>query len=147
MYTINNVDSDKCDLQYSVPQGSILGPVLFLLYINDLPGISKIAKYIFFADDANIIVTGYSSSEINNKINDVLNTIDKWVTLKGLKLNLKKTKFMIFSNMRDDNHNISVSLNGVTIDRVESERFLGVILESSLTWKKHIYIWISVKNI
>ena len=135
---VNNINSDNLNLKYSVPQGSILGPVLFILYINDLPNISTAAKYIFFADDANIIITGNNYLEIQEKIDSLLVAIDKWVTLNGLKLNVKKTKFMIFSNRREGANGLDIRLNGVVLERVASERFLGVILESGLTWKIHI---------
>lgn len=135
---VSGVGSERLHLKYSVPQGSILGPILFILYVNDLPEISKLAKFIFFADDANIIVTGQNFIEIQEKINELLNTIDRWVKLNGLKLNIKKTKFMIFTNRRDPVHSFNIHFNGVNIDRVDSERFLGVILQSNLSWNKHI---------
>ena len=61
--TINGVDSCPRSIQYGIPQGSILGPLLFVIYINDLPNISNLAKFILYADDANIIVTGNTEEE------------------------------------------------------------------------------------
>ena len=122
-----------------MPQGSILGPLLFILYINDLPGVSNLANYIFFADDANIIITGYNYSEISTRVKTVLSAIDKWVTLNGLKLNIKKTKYMVFSNKRDNNTDkFNITLNGVSIEHSDRERFLGVILDSNLAWNSHL---------
>ena len=63
--TIDGHDSDAKSIKYGVPQGSILGPLLFIIYINDLPHISELAKYILYADDANIIITGTNITEIN----------------------------------------------------------------------------------
>lgn len=136
---VNGNDSEKLTLKYSVPQGSILGPILFILYTNDLPNINKFARFIFFADDANIIVTGNNITEIKDKINELLISINSWVTTNGLKLNLTKTKYMVFTNQRNNDLNdLDIRLNGVDIKKVESERFLGVILETNMTWKKHI---------
>ena len=97
---VNGQDSDRLTLKYCVPQGSILGPILFILYTNDLPNINKLAKFIFFADDANIIITGKDPNEIKEQINELLKSINFWVTTNGLKLNLSKTKYMIFTNQK-----------------------------------------------
>ena len=77
-----------------------MGPTLFIIYINDLPEIFKHAKFILFADDANIIVTGDSVDELQSKINLLQSSLDNWVRINGIKLNIKKTKFTVFTNKK-----------------------------------------------
>ena len=133
---VDNCKSDMLKLNYSVPQGSILGPTLFILYINDLPNIDKFTQYIFFADDANIIITGYTFEEVSDKVNLLLQKVQTWILGNGLKLNLSKTKYMIFTNKTKQS--IDVNFCGVKIEESESERFLGVVINSKLNWTNHI---------
>ena len=128
---INNSNSEKHILRYGVPQGSILGPLLFILYINDLPNISSIAKFILYADDANLIIIADSFAEIQKKLELLLEQLHTWVKENGLKLNLKKTKYMIFTNK--PKIEIEVKLNGVPIEKSSCERFLGVLVDDSLS--------------
>ena len=138
--TVNGVDSSPKEIEYGIPQGSILGPLLFVIYINDLPGISNLAKFILYADDANIIVTGETEEEVQLKLSQIASTLVSWVDGNGLALNLKKTHYMVFSNQRLDYSKISLNIAGVNIERVTEARFLGVILilDEKLTWQKHI---------
>ncbi len=136
--TINNTDSQSKQIEYGVPQGSILGPLLFVIYINDLPEISDIAQFILYADDANIIVTGKCIDEAILKINEVIAKLVKWVGSNGLALNLKKTKYMVFSRQRINLDNVEIYISGVKIERKMEERFLGVIIDDKLTWRSHI---------
>ena len=133
---VNNCNSKSLPLRYSVPQGSILGPILFILYANDLPEVSRLADFVLFADDANLIITGYTYDELQEKVNTVLMLVQNWVIRNGLKLNIKKTKYMIFTNKIKQK--LEISLNGVDIEHSEHERFLGVIVDSGLTWSYHI---------
>ena len=133
---IKNSNSNKLHLLHGVPQGSILGPLLFIIYINDLPGIGSIAKFILYADDANIIIKADSFEEIQSKLEILLEKLQSWVYSNGLKLNIKKTKYMIFANRHKID--IDVKLNGIPIERSNCERFLGVLVDDSLSWSDHI---------
>ena len=84
--------SSTRNLKYGVPQGSILGPLILIIYINDLPNINKLAKFILYADDANIILTGDTITEINSKFSEFKSdALVNWVSSNELLLNIKKT--------------------------------------------------------
>ena len=135
----NNVESDKLPITCGVPQGSILGPILFLLYINDLCNTSKVFKLILFADDTNIVCTGKDRKEVENLLNSELYNLNKWFEVNKLTLNLTKTKYIIFGN---HNENCSVSINNDAIEKqcMDSIKFLGIILDSKLSWNDHIQL-------
>ena len=133
---VNNVNSEKLNLRHGVPQGSILGPLLFVIYINDIPQINSFAKFILYADDANIIISADSFEEIQCKIEMLLENLQSWVYNNGLKLNIKKTKYMLFTNR--PKIEIDVKLNGTLIERSVCERFLGVLVDDNLSWSNHI---------
>ena len=135
--TINGKDSSKKEIKYGVPQGSILGPLLFVIYINDIPEIFKFAKFILYADDANIIVTGKDMTEISSQVEELCRVLLKWVDSNGLALNLKKTTYMIFSRRRIDS-NFNLLIANTHIQRKSEARFLGVIIDEKLNWSSHI---------
>ena len=137
--TIDGIDSSTKQMEYGVPQGSILGPLLFVIYINDLPNISKFAKFIMYADDANIILTGKNIVEINEQLMVIRDELEKWVGHNGLALNLKKTKYMIFSRQQTEKQLPSpFTLGNILIEHKTEARFLGVIIDDKLTWSSHI---------
>ena len=135
--SINGKNSSCRKITYGVPQGSILGPLLFIIYINDMPEIDKLAKFILYADDANIIITGKNTLEIEQKMIELNERLVRWVNSNGLMLNLKKTHFMIFSRQQIV-QNPTLKINNFQIKRVHEARFLGVIIDEKLTWSAHI---------
>lgn len=135
--SISGRNSIKRQLSYGVPQGSILGPLLFIIYINDMPKVHKLAKFVLYADDANIILTGKNIEEIHQQVELLTKTLTDWVDCNGLKLNLKKTCFMIFSPHKT-NIEYDLRMSNVNIERKSTARFLGVLINEKLNWAQHI---------
>ena len=81
-----------------VPQGSILGPKLFILYVNDICNISKILKFVLFADDTNIFCSGHDAMQLSRYLSNELDKLSVWFAVNKLISNVSKTKFMVFGN-------------------------------------------------
>ena len=94
--SINGFDSDLHDVNHGVPQGSVLGPLLFLIYINDLNRSIKFAKTYHFADDTNLLITNQSIKSIQIKLNKDLKGLYKWLLANKISLNAAKTELVIF---------------------------------------------------
>ncbi len=122
-----------------VPQGSILGPLLFIIYINDIVNVSDIAELIMFADDTNIFFSDYDINKLNLTVNVELAKLALWFKLNRLSLNIKKTNFMLFK-CRQKNIPVAISIviDNVNIQQVYSTKFLGVIINQHLSWNDHI---------
>ena len=136
--TYNNIKSEMQEVKCGVPQGSILGPILFLIYINDLVASCKSSIPFLFADDTNLFTSGKNLHEIARQVNDELASICVWLKVNKLSLNVKKTHFMVFKPTQRPCDKIQLNIDGALIDEEQHTKFLGVFIDNRLTWKKHI---------
>ena len=143
---IYNIKSEYADITCGVPQGSILGPILFLIYIYDIGTSSKL-NLLSFADDTTLYQSGDNYYTLVQNLNNEVNNTFKWLCANRLSLNIKKTKYMIFNlSQAHANHDgsHSIHINNTPFIRVGSTfeektiTFLGLNIDDKLTWKKHI---------
>ena len=141
---VNGVKSTYQTLATGVPQGSVLGPLLFLIYMNDIPNASSILKFILFADDTSLLDTiNLSISPENtfdpNRLNHELTKIYDWLAVNKLSLNISKTKFMVFHHPNKlIPQNYEIKINDTIVERVHDFCFLGLTLNENLNWKTHV---------
>ena len=129
--------SSYLPIKTGVPQGSVLGPLLFLIYINDLPLVSNVLDMLMSADDTTLYCN--TNQNIGEKvINAELLKLWEWLGANKLSLNIAKTKYMVFHTSKRNVIYSNLKVNNSNIERVTQFKFLGVILHSHMTWNKHI---------
>ena len=139
--TIANNTSHFCHIKCGVPQGSTLGPLLFLIYINDLPNCKLVAKTRLYADDSNLTFSAKNVIEVQELINKDLQKVHVWLRANKLTLNVSKTKYMLMGTRQKISSIPSepvIKINSENILRVNKYKSLGVTLDETLSWDKHI---------
>lgn len=120
-----------------VPQGSILGPLLFLLFINDLPSVTH-HKCLLFADDTTLIMKCTNPELYEYEINCAINEIVTWLNENRLMININKTKLIQFRNYKMNPITLDIKYQLSKVEKVESALFLGIMIDQHLSWKQHI---------
>jgi len=138
---IDGIDSNTLDIDIGVPQGSVLGPLLFSLYINDLQYAIKYCQTRLFADDTNILKTDKSLKTINKLINFDLKNLWNWLCSNKISLNVSKTELIIFRPRgKNLDYKVDFRLNKERIYPSTSVKYLGLDLDEHLTWKNQTNI-------
>ena len=137
-----NDKSSTQAIHFGLPRGSILGPLLFVLYINDLPCLENCSIPLFYANDTVMYSMNHCTSEIDRVVKDDLNRVVQWMesTCSRLVLNQSKTKSMLFGSWQNlaKSPNYCIQLYWKTLERVAKLSYLGVVLDENLSWKDHV---------
>ena len=134
---VGNAISHKALVTRGVPQGSTLGPLLFLLFINDMHSCDNQLRYIHFADDTTVTCCGDNFTDIKQNMEAGLVNINKWLLTNRLSLNVNKSLFMVFTN-KSVPHDFAIQLSNQNITYVEHTKFLGIVIDNRLKYSDHV---------
>ena len=134
---IGNTHSDTLTVKCGVPQGSILGPLLFLIYINDIVKSSNILQFTLFADDTCIFYSSKPNLNIENTLNNELMKVSDWLIANKLSLNVNKSSFLTFSSNKKE-LKLNLRINKEILNEKDHAKYLGILIDKNLNWKQHI---------
>jgi hypothetical protein len=135
----SGVSSDLLNVTHGVPQGSILGPLLFIIYINDIVKCSSVLRLLLFADDTTLLNSNKDFNKLINCTNTELTLIADWFKANKLSINVDKTCYVLFGTKRmPESANFNVILNGKQLNRVKYTKFLGLLIDDKLCWNEHL---------
>ncbi len=136
--SINGFESNVTDMKFGVPQGSVLGPLLFLIYINDLHKSIKYCKTRHFADDTNLLIKNKSLKQLQKQVNLDLRNLCKWLKSNKISLNASKTELIIFRHPNKAiNYDLKIKIDGKKIIPSNYVKYLGLLIDSHLKWNYH----------
>ena len=133
---VNGQKSSSKQIICGVPQGSILGPLLFLLFINDLPEVCNFEVRLF-ADDACLIYSDVNPTNLQINVNNELARVDEWMKTNKLSINYSKSNYIIFTRKKSQT-NYNIDIQGNRLQRVSQTKYLGVIINEKLKWNDHV---------
>ena len=137
--SINGYNSSLSSITYGVPQGSVLDPILFLLYINDLHSEIKFCKVHHFADDTNLFFLTNSIKKLNKLIDIDLKNLSDWLNANKISLNVKKTETITFKSRRKKYEGvIKLKLNWQRLHSSNNVKYCGIKIDENLNWKHHV---------
>ena len=141
---VNGVISKTEGIDVGVPQGSCLGPLLFLIHINDLPQAVQNSTVSMYADDKSLCYQSSNINVLNEAINNDLNQLDTWHQGNKLSLNIAKTNSMLVSTrqkhniLQSGNKDLDLKIRQNELEIIQKTKYLGVQIDNSLNWKEHM---------
>ena len=137
---LDGVSSEWSEVSMGVPQGSILGPLLFLIFVNDLPDAVEDCSINLYADDITIYSSDKDPTKLGDRVEKDLGRVAVWIDTNGLRMNVAKTQLMVLSRRgrRDAANSVRVKVGEMDLERKKCVKYLGVEINEDLSWKKHI---------